>query len=338
MFRFFYLFKNGVTATLLVLLFAGSALADPGVRVSVKVKGDYLHIDTLTKTPLPEPKLRMNPSPKFLELSFPRTFLDSKPFTKAVDKGLIQKVQSLEKAKTTHTRIFFVTKPKTKLSKIEGGYRYTVHLNEMASATTKPAAKVSAKPKTPVKVLTNKPSGQRPVKVLTNKPAGKTPKVAAKPRTVSTSKKVTTPVTVVFQNTPLPQAIKTLAKKAGMVANVDPSLTGSVNLSLSAIPFHEAMKLLLDPLGDSVQTRVSGKTVFVSRVAKTVTKTKPQGPTVVEYYPLKKKDAEKMLQAVRKAVPELTYQVDTDLNVILAEGSAVDIEKLSQILQHMSKK
>lgn len=337
-------------ATLLLLL-CGPALADPAVNVNVTIKGELLLIDILTPRPQPEPSLRTSRSPGFLEVALPKTVLKTK-FTKAIDKGLVQRVQTLESSNTSLARVYFLSEPKAKLAPIQGGYRYTVHLNSMAPATSAATATpaVTAQPSSTdpeVTVLTNRPAGEQPVKVLTNKPAEKQPvKVLTnKPVASNTPKpavagdKVTTPVTLVFKDAELTDALALLAQKAGLKAAIDPSLRGVINLSLSEIPFDEALKLLVEPLGDSVETRVSGGTVYVARRKEaTPVAATPSGPTVVEYFPFEAKSVDTWLDTARKVVPQLNYYVDSELNVLIAEGSAADIEKLSSLLRAKSKK
>ncbi len=349
--RIFRLFPGVAVATLFSLLLSGSALAEPSVQVKVTVKGETLIIDALTQRPQPEPKVRTNRSPKFLEVALPRTVLKTK-FTKVIDKGLIQKVQTLESDGTTLARVYFLSEPKAKLSAIEGGYRYTVQLNSMAAtAGARPAASSQTNDKPQTRVLTNKPAGKQPVKVLTNKPAGTQPVTVLtnKPanRTVASNAPakpsvsgdtVTKPVTLVFKNAPLTDALAELAQKAGLKAAIDPSLRGVINLSLSDIPFNEALKLLVEPLGDSVEARVSGGTVYVARTKEQPVAKAPSGPVVVEYFPFESKSVDTWLNVAQKTVPGLNYYVDSELNLLIAEGSAADIQKLSSMLRAQSKK
>ncbi|CAN0059765.1 unnamed protein product, partial [Phaeothamnion confervicola] len=56
------------------------------------------------------------------------------------------------------------------------------------------------------------------------------------------------------------------------------------------------------------------------------------------YFPIKDKKAVDVLDAVRKAVPGLTYTLDERLNQIIAEGEPSDLERLRKLLVKVSAK
>lgn len=164
-----------------ILLVLPVAAQQAPIEVVVTVKGDSLILDT--KTSAGQPKLRMNPDPAFLELSFPASALSGQPMSKAIDKGLIRKVVTASAGQESLVRVYVLSKPKATLSKTDTGYRYTVKLNEMANApartTTEPTETSSApaSPETPAEQPAEKPIATKPVEptkpVETTKPVQK---------------------------------------------------------------------------------------------------------------------------------------------------------------------
>ncbi len=366
------------TVSLLVsVVLATSALAQNLVPVdwNVTVKGELLIVDV--KTSAGQPEQRMNPSPSYLELVFPKAKQTSAAGTRAIDKGLVQKVQTLQDADTTVMRVYVLTKPKASLSKTAEGYRYTVRLNQMADAppvASVPAAEPASSstttgteagaptavktvavtppspPKEPVKTVT--PTPPTPPKETTKTVAATTP---TPPKETAKTVAATTPtatsggadpkkkINIVFQNQPLAQALQMLATQAGYSAQIDSKVSGVVNLSLAEIPFDDALGLLLDPMQSSLSYELRGQTLVVISKNTSVATSAPTAPiadndTVIEYFPFSTKDAQKVADAARKAVPELSYRVDPALNILMVQGPRADVERLEQILKSMSKK
>lgn len=162
----------------------------------------------------------------------------------------------------------------------------------------------------------------------------------AMPPSASGNKDPKTPVTVVFKDKPLAEAIKELAGKAGYTAQLDPKLSGVVNLSLSDVPFDEALMMLLEPYGDDVTADIGYTTITVAKAGASATQPPavPAGPLVSEYYPFSTKDAQKMMDAAMKAIPELSYRVDPVLNILLVQGPREDVVRLGELLKSMSNK
>ena len=427
-------FHRATAGLLVTLALATSVLAQNLAPVdwSVTVKGDLLVVDV--KTNAGQPDQRMNPSPSYLELAFPKTKPSTPSGTKAIDKGLVQKVQTLQDADTTVLRVYVLSKPKASLSKTSDGYRYTVSINQMADSppvavaapsepTNTPAPTASAPspsapavktitpvastPKEPVKPVATTPTQPKdpvktaatptqPVKTTAPTPpkepiktvAVSTPKDPVKTAAVTTPTQpaktaattastppkepiktvaVSTPkepvksvastpptvpssgpnpkkkINVVFENQPLAQALQMLATQAGYTTQLDPKVSGVVNLSLSEIPFDDALGLLLEPMQSSLSYELRGQTLVVTSKQTTVAASAPTAPSgnsevVLEYFPFSTKDAQKVADAARKAVPELSYRVDPALNILMVQGPKADVERLEQILKSMSKK
>jgi type II secretory pathway component GspD/PulD (secretin) len=336
----------------LALLFLGlpavaQANAPAPVEWSLQLQGDVLTLDAKTKA-TQAPAQRANVTPAFLEVSFPKAKLTGAAFSKAIDRGLVQKVQTLQDGENVLLRVYFLNKPKANLAKTASGYRYTVRMSEPATAPStaaKPATPTAAKPATTPSAAARPATEQPPT-------AAKTPAQTESTSTASTPLIQTTApaagsdpraiISVVFQDKPLAEAIAEMASKAGFTPQLDPKLSGVVNLSLSEVPFEEALAALLQPYGDSVSATVSGSTITVSKTssasAPTTSANPNSGPVVLEYYPFSTKDARKMMEAAMKAIPELSYRVDPVLNILLVQGPREEVVRLGELLKPMFNK
>lgn len=326
---------------LALLLLAGPALAQTPVEWSFQVQGDLLTLDAKTKAA--QPAQRASSSPAFLEVSFPKAKLAGSAISKAVDKGLIQKVQTAQDGENVVLRVFVLTKPRANLTKTSTGYRYTIRMSEPATASTaaKPAAsKPAAKPPAAPPPAASKPQESTapasPPRVVTA-PTVET----APPAPTAGGRNPRTPISVVFKDKPLAEAISEMASRAGYTAQLDPKLSGVVNLSLSEVPFEEALQALLQPYGDAVSADIGSTSITVSKTSTAATSAQPStptGPVVLEYYPFSTKDAKKMMDAAMKAIPELSYRVDPVLNILLVQGPREDVVRLGELLKPMFNK
>lgn len=192
--------RSGLVFLFLALSVIG-AVAQPKVDVNLNIKGESLLLDTETRAP--EPTVRMNPDPAYLELSFPNTVLGGKPVSKPIDKGLIRKVVTSQNNADAVVRIYVLSKPKATLAKTANGFRYNVRLNEMAGtprpAAAKPATKPAATKPAATKPTATKPAATKPAatKPTATKPAVTKP-AATKPaatKPAATKPAATKPVT-----------------------------------------------------------------------------------------------------------------------------------------------
>ena len=368
------------------------ASAPAPVEWSVQVTGDTLNIEA--KTAAPAPTQRLNGSPSFLELTFPKTKMASSALNKAVDRGLVQKVQTIQDGQGTSVRVFVMSKPKATLTKTADGYRYSIRMSEPAASATasskpaKPVANTSAGKPSPWAIKNNPETSPAPPVAQPQTPVAQPQPPVAQPQTpvaqpqtpvaqpqppvaqpqtpvaqpqppvaqpqppvaqpqppvastAPSGRDARQPITVVFQNKPIGEALAELARQAGYTAQIDPTLSGAVNLSLSDVPFEDALGLLLEPYGSSVTSSIGAQSITVRRVAAAAPATPSASTTsdvVLEYYPFSNKDAQKMMDAVSKAVPELTYQVDPALNVLLVQGPREHVLRLGELLKKMSSK
>ncbi len=324
------------------------ASAPSPVEWSVQISGDTLNIEA--KTAAPQPTQRLNGSPSFLELTFPKAKMASSGLTKAVDRGLVQKVQTIQDGQGTSVRIFVMSKPKATLTKTADGYRYSIRMSEPAapaSASAKPAKPAANKPPAPVAQPQPPVAQPQPPVAQPQPPVAQPQPPVAQPQppvatTAPSGRDTRQPITIVFQNKPIGEALAELAHQAGYTAQLDPALSGVVNLSLSDVPFEDALTLLLEPYGASVTSSIGSQSITVRKVAATAPAAPSASTTsegvVLEYYPFSTKDAQKMMDAVSKAVPELTYQVDPTLNVLLVQGPREHVLRLGELLKKMSSK
>ncbi|MFA5505931.1 MAG: hypothetical protein WC314_02720 [Vulcanimicrobiota bacterium] len=206
-----------------VLLVAGSpALAQTQVDVKVSVKGDTLYIDAHTSAP--QPQLRMNPDPAFLELTFPKSALAGQPASTAVDKGLIQRVVTSANAQDAVIRVHVLSKPKTSLTKTGTGYRYAVKLSEMAhvpSRTPEAAQPTAAQPKAA------QPTATQPAQPAATQPEPPKPATAAQPAT-------TQPTTAQPESTPARTVAAPPATTAKLVKEYFPFKSRSAEKAMKA--------------------------------------------------------------------------------------------------------
>ena len=336
--------KNLLTNLALLLFLCAPVSAEPNVAVKVVIQGDTLVVVTKGKTP--EPAVRMNPNPSFLELAFPKSKLDSKAFSKAIDKGLVQKVVTSEEDGTSLARIYVLSKPKTSLKQTEDGYKYTVHLRDLAKAS-KPKPRAASRPS---RVPARAPVASRTPKPPTPPVARSTPPVRAVRATAPTTGRKAL-VSAVFKNTSLDQALATLAKQAQVELQLDPAVAGSVTTAFQNVPLDQAVDKLLAVFGPSVTTSFEGQYLVVRKIssgtpapsASAATASSPAAAATAtgqssEYYPFKGKDATKMMAAAKKAVPSLRYSVDPLLNILLVEGAPAEIQRLNQLIRAMSPK
>lgn len=325
------------------------AKTTPHVDWGLSIHGDLLFLDA--KTAADSPQLRFNAEDGYLEMSFPQAKISNQASTKAIDKGLLRKVQFLQTATSTAARAYVVSKPKSQITKTAGGYRLTIKMSEPALAPERKPDTASNQSadhdRADVKTKLPAPSSAttKPSPITTSATPSTKPSVSPateKPQAVPTSTQANRHlITAVFKNTPLVDALAELAKKAGYTAQIDPQLSGSVSLSLSEVPFSEALAMLLEPYGQGVTSQLLGTSLTISKaVLAPPSSASPSTlePIVYDYYPLQGKSAEKMMDALEKAVPEVSYRIDPVLNILLVAGPRQEVMKVGDFLKAMSKK
>lgn len=253
--RYHLTFLKSIFVWAVTALFFALPVAAQGNTVEVKVRqaGDVLLVETTTRAG--EPGLRLNPDPAYLELSFPGSALQGAPFSKPIDKGLVQKVVTSQEDGKALTKIYVLNKPKTKLTKTASGYVYEINLREMANAPSR-TAQTPAQPNSPAQPTASAPT----VKPTSNSPSQATA-TPAQPKPQGKR----APVTAKFQNTPLKDALTQMAAQAGMKAEIDPQLVGTANADFDKIPMEEAVAQLLKPIAPDLETSVTDSALTVKR-------------------------------------------------------------------------
>lgn len=214
-----------------VLLVASSAaLAQTQVDVKVSVKGDTLYIDAHTSAP--QPQLRMNPDPAFLELTFPKSALAGQPASTAVDKGLIQRVVTSANAQDAIIRVHVLSKPKASLTKTGTGYRYAVKLSEMAHvpSRTPEAAQPTAAQPTAAQPKAAQPTATQPAQPAATPPQPAKPATAAQPATAQPAQ----PATAQPESTPPRTVTAPPATTAKLVKEYFPFKSRSAEKAMKA--------------------------------------------------------------------------------------------------------
>jgi type II secretory pathway component HofQ len=167
-------------------------------------------------------------------------------------------------------------------------------------------------------------------------------------------------INLTFQDAPLDDVFARIAQQAGLMPQLDPSLTGSFTGSLVNVPLDQALQTVRQ--GQSIDCSVQGGYLIVKPalgrstaagdppsvtaapaatvepVAAIPQPALPAGPIARDYYPIRNKPALEVLQSARSVLPNIRYTVDERLNIIIAEGSPADIERLTTLLSNVSAK
>lgn len=329
--RYQLTFFKSIVAWAVTALFFVSPAAAQGNTVEVKLNqaGDVLLVEASTKAG--EPAQRMNPEPAYLELSFPGSSLQGAPFSKSIDKGLVQRVVTAQEDGKVLMRVFVLNKPKTKLTKTANGYVYEVNLREMANApvrtTQAPAQPAAETPSQPATAATKPPTSAAPPATAATNPSTPAAPPATKPSTPATppataATKPAPPVTNAPATKPATAATNAPANKPATVATPPTSAT-----TKPATP-------VTPPTTQQTPAATSAPTTSAPPVVATAAPVQ----IVREYFPFQKRSAEKALEAARLAFPGLTYSVDSELNVLLVEGPAAEVAELEKFLRAQSPK
>ncbi len=298
--------------------------------VEVNKKADRIDV-VVNTTQAVKPNLRMEPGNRFLEVSFPNTRVAAKQ-TVAVDKGLIRKVTTTQNGSTALVRVYVLSKPKASLN-TSGGKKhiYSVSTVTMANAPTRKPETVAARPierrpVQPVKpVEPVQPEKTEPPQKPTSSPALSGKKVSLTVSNAATS-----------------EVLESIAKQAGLKPSISEAVTGDTSVSLIDIPIEIAVETVLGAAKDDFRYEVTATELKVVALRPNNTASVPSvendGPLVHEYFPFRDKNAREMMEAVRKVVPNVNYQVDDRLNVLLASGTQGDIDRLVKLLQSFSQK
>lgn len=331
-----------------LLLLGLPALAAPAT-VDVTKKSDFIVVKVNAEA---TPKQRMSQDPRFLELAFPNTKLETAKKSIAIDKGLISRVEWEQQGSTAVVRVYVLSKPKSTLTSKGKEHIYTVSTVVMASAPvrtaktdTTPPPKTDPPKSTPSETppATTPPKSTPPKSTPPKTTPPATPPATLPTRPISSSSVADKKVTVMMSNVTQEEALEAIAKQVGLKADIQ-GVTGHTTISLTEIPLQEAVETVLGPAKKDYIYQVVGDTLKVSARNPGVKSSTPPVTSVGsdkvarDYFPFKDRPARDVMDAAQKAVPNLTYYVDDRLNILIAEGKASDLERLSRILAPLSSK
>lgn len=361
------------------LLLATSVQAKPRsggaktVSVSAKKMADKVEIHIDSSTPLSGASWKWIGQPKRLRLSLPGASLEGKPEKMALDKGVVQWLETTSDGNGVFVDLAAGSAPKNSAN-IDAGRQHivwTVLCTEMSSNEQVPSLSPGGEVASAAKGESN-PKVVRPKQPK----VGSQPKVAAQPKVQSepaarptksekdpvsvnpASNSATTTLANPVQSTTaagkvitftangdLRPVLESLAAQAGLKAEIDSNVSGNVYQGFREVPLNKIVSTILGQQSTLYDYSITDTTLKVTAPAgagKTIqlspTAATPAGSGTSEYFPIRDKVAAEILDAVRKQVPSLTYTLDERLNQILVEGDAQEIERLRKLLQAVTNK
>ena len=351
------------------------------IVVELRKSADKVDFHVSSKQPLRHLSLRWVQNPHRLRLTIPGAHLASPAGRVAIDKGVLQWAEAQSTGNSVTVDLATISSPKSRISASSDGksLNWTASATDISSTDQVPRLPASlsgeantgegapkAAPKKPE--VAGKPSRKaapkatnvavkpvETVKPVENAHAEKVPKVkvvtqevAAVPKEVkqvTTAPSATKPgdrLVSLSTSGDLRAALTALAKSAGLKAEIDPGVQGSVTKSFQDVPLNKAVSSILGQQAELYEYTISDSTLKITAPGgtggQTMTPASPGGRIASDYFPVRDKKAADILEAVRKAVPGLTYTVDERLNQILAEGDPSDLERLRKLLQKVSIK
>lgn len=204
-----------------------------------------------------------------------------------------------------------------------------------------PASRPVAAPVAPP--APSRPAAQPPVAVVAPaRPAPVAPTAVVRPAApVNPGDRL---VSLTYPSGDLAGALRALARAAGLQAQIDPGVKGSVTESFTEIPLNKAVSSILGKQTELYHYEITSSSLVVtasgdSAGGSTLHPNLPGNRGLVsDYFPIRQKPVAEVYQAAHRAFPELTYQVDERLNVLFAEGEPSVMERLRKVLQGVSAK
>lgn len=291
--------------SLLVLFFAAVAFspvfANPGATVTgVKVldKAGKVHVQVDTNGAVSNYAYRTsNPREAVVVELFPATLASNVTKKTAVNKGLIEEVQlvqATDKQETVKVVVNVVSHPDYKVVPATGKKGVTV---ELGTAMVKDPA--TAKKATPAAQVASKPAA---------KPAAKAPAKKAAPK--APQQKM---VSLDLVNADLIYVLKILAKEMNLNIVTDPSVQGSVTMTLKNVPAQGALNLVVKMSGYDYKrvgnTIVVGDRKILDTVPSNIMEAK-KGAEVTQAIPLEHAKAADVAAMVTGSYPDAKIQSD----------------------------
>ncbi|MCE7874824.1 hypothetical protein DYH09_31260 [bacterium CPR1] len=353
---------RALVAILLICLPVLAAAAT--TQFTVVAKSERVDLVFTSSAPITYKEKMISGSLLGIEVS-PAQLKPGTPKKVAIDKGLIQNVALEQRGDTVLVKLAVISRPRLLKARPEqGGRKLTLSYSTADIASSRPSGFSNLAPGKPARPATTsgaavpaiRPSapatsgsGTVPVRPL----AASTPTPSAPSPTAATIPMIN----LTFQDAPLDDVFARIALQAGLMPQLDPSLTGSFTGSLVNVPLDQALQTVRQ--GQSIDCSVQGGYLIVkpgvgrataagdppSVTATTVEPVAavpqpalPAGPIARDYYPIRNKPAMEVLQSARSVLPNIRYTVDERLNIIIAEGSPADIERLTTLLSNVSAK
>ncbi|MEW6284536.1 MAG: hypothetical protein AB1758_38330 [Candidatus Eremiobacterota bacterium] len=327
-----------------------ASAAPPGTAtVQVQPKSDRVEIVVTSSAPFQQKQKMVNPGLLLVELS-PAQLKPGSPRKIAVDKGLIQTVELEQRGTSVVLKLSVISRPKVvRQAPDQGGRKLTlafstvdIHVDRPAGFGDVVARPAAARPVRPTPAPSAPALPVRPVVSEAPAPAPAPPTPA--PVAVASGPRVR----LVCQDMPLDDVLGQIAAQVGLNPQIDPSVSGSFTGTLNDVPLQTAVETVLQGqpytyrvLGNILQVLPGEASVSPAVEPGGLTPAAPvvaTGPVARDYFPIKEQKAAEIVEHVRSLVPNVTYSVDARLNIIIAEGSPEDIDKLGRILANVSAK
>ncbi len=353
------------------------------VDVSLRKLGDKVEITVEGTSALNDPTWVWTGNPKRLRLSLKGTKLSYKAARMPLDVGVLQWVETSEDAGTLRIDLAASSAPKNSadINAAKTVLHWTISCNEMSNsealpklsqssgsvADSTPKSTPSIKPVVPKKTAVPKPVvekkpatsnvppvvAQTPAKPPAASPVTPTKPVAVKPPDVVPVSANTPPqkpdprpadkVMTFKANGSLKEVLESLAREAGLKAEIGPGVEGTVSQGYKDMPLNRIVSSILGQQPVLFDYKLTGTTLTVTAPTGSggVSMQKVENSNRIlksEYFPIHDKRAVDLMEVVRKAVPGPSYTLEERLNQILVEGEPAEIERVRKLLQAVGSK
>lgn len=344
---------------------------------NVSAKSDRVEIVLQSSAPMTFKEKMLSSSVLAVEVS-PAVLKPGTAKKVAVDKGLIQNVTFEQHGNAVTVKLAVISRPKLIKGNLDsGGRKLTLIYSTADIANSKPSGFSSLAPNQGSKPASHPRVSSQPVPAIRpSSPSSNTVPVRPLSPTVSSSTPTATPpqpvssppatamngvprINLTFSNASLTDVLVRIADQAGLNPQLSPDIDGTFSGALTNMPLDQALKTVCQ--GRNVTWQVLNGSLVVNSSAipasvpsvdsepPTSTSTPPEvatvpepvlpaGPLTREYYPIRNKSAAEVVTSAQSLLPNIRYTIDERLNIVMAEGSATDIERLSGFLKEVSAK
>lgn len=137
--------------------------------------------------------------------------------------------------------------------------------------------------------------------------------------------------------------LRGLAREMGLKPVIDPSVQGVVSVNFTGVDADTALRTVL--AGTPYRYEIADGALVVGRgsVSSVSPAPAPAPPALGtalarDYFPVQNRPAREVMEALRTVIPEVSYEVDERLNIIMVAGSPADLERVRKILDQISAK